>query len=342
MKRIFVPLSLVLVVFITYVVVEVVADPQSRRMPAAAPANYDSLSACEKQTVLWSEIEKSAHDTKNLPAFKKFGLLEILGLAAQELSTKNQNYSDFAPTGWKKYLHARGAIAKVKMVPGNHSYTGVFEGTDCALIRLSLTYKVTGSRPVAPGLALKVLRTDQPSANVSALVALNGQGKDFNFFKNPMSNIVPMGSSFGEKWVHAIFKSYSDYPEELRVDDMATYDSAGNKAATVVAPRQLIFVPNQELGFSSAEHDIREDLLSIPSGTILYKVYAVNQRLKDYDYSKYSLNDLPNFLQDAQFVADIVTTSPFIASEFGDFGILFRHQIRPSSKEYSSPTSISD
>ncbi len=293
------------------------------------PDNYESLSACAKQEIIWKQIQETKH--KKLPPFSELGLKEVFGMAMQELSLKAGKRSDFAPKGWKKYIHKRGAVAKVKFIPLNQSeYTGVFRGAECGLIRLSVTYKpdVNDKKPVAPGLALKVFRNNIYSANISALYTLMGQGNDYNFFKNPLSNIVPKGKSIGERVIHEIFKKASKYPEELRVNDMAAVTIEGKLEKGLVTPRQLFFVPNEELNFSSKPHDIREDFLKIKEGTSLYKVYALPQKFRSFDYSKYKISDIKKFVGNSELIGEIVTTSEFIASEFGDQGIFFKHQVR--------------
>ena len=302
-------------------------DNEPLRTPASIPSNYESMSACEKQEVLWSKIQTSVH--KDLPDYQKLGLFQIIGMAKQEVAIKGKHYSDFAPQGWKKFLHRRGAIAKIKITPVSDKYSGIFQGADCGLLRLSLTYKTEGSRPVAPGLALKLLRDGTFSANISALVSLDGQGKEFNFFKFPMSNIVPIGEDFGQKLVHGIFSKASKYPEELLLNDMAATNSHGEKSSVTVAPRQLFFIPGPGLKFSSADHDVREDFLSINESTVIYKVYALTQKLHDYNYYYYTSEIASEFLKEAEHIADITTTSEFLASDFGDDGIFFRHQLRP-------------
>jgi len=250
-------------------------------------------------------------------------------MSLQEIGLKGSYYSDVAPAKWKKYLHRRGALAKVKIVSSETKYSGIFQGAECALLRLSLTYRVTGSRPVAPGLALKVLRDGTASANISALVSLDGQDKDFNFFKNPMSNIVPTGNSLGQKLVHKIFRKVSKYPEELLASDMALIDASGVKAEAVKSPRQIFFVPARALTASSEEHDVREDFVKIPEGTLIYKIMAVSDKHQDFDYAEYSDEKVQELLKDSEHVADIVTTSEFVTSSFGDEGLFFRHQLRP-------------
>lgn len=310
-----------------YLVSEYEPEFTQARAPASIPENYESLKACQKQDVLWEQALASEY--QELPAYRKFGLLQLIGMSVQAIGTKGTLHADVSPSGWKKYLHRRGSLAKVKIVNKQEKYSGIFKGAECALLRLSLTYKVTGSRPVAPGLALKVLRDGVPSANISALVSLDGQEKDFNFFKNPMSNIVPTGNSLGQKLVHKIFRKVSKYPEELLASDMALIDESGLKEKLVVSPRQIFFVPSKGISSDSEEHEVREDFAKIPEGTVIYKIYAVSERYKDFDYADYSKEKVQEFLKDSEHIGDIVTTSQFVSSQFGDDGIFFRHQLRP-------------
>jgi hypothetical protein len=290
-------------------------------------SGYDQLSACQKQEVLWSKIKATTH--QSLPKLHKFGFPQLFGMTVQELKIKEERHADFAPKGWKKFLHRRGAMAKVKFIPTEENkYTGIFASADCALIRLSLTYRPKGKRDVAPGLALKVLRDKHHSANLSALYTLEGQNKDFNFFKNPLSNIVPLGDSLGLKVVHSLFRKVSRYPEEILLEDMAAVSEQGDKSKNPAAPRQLFFVPNPNLNFSSAEHDVRQDFLSIAAGTSLYKVFAVSDDKKKFDYQEYQKSDISKFLDDSIQIGEVITTSEFVASEFGDTGIFFRHELR--------------
>ncbi len=291
------------------------------------PKDYEKLGACEKQDFLWKEIEGSKHE--KLPKFEKMNVFKLVGMGFQSMTKKVEHAYDVAPDDWKKYLHRRGAVAKVKIVANPESnFTGVFKGAECGLLRLSLTYKPTKKRDVAPGLALKVLRDKMPSANISALYTLKGQGKDYNFFKNPLSNIVPIGSDIGLKLVHSIFKRVTAYPEQLGAKDMASFDSKGNKSASVNSPKQIFFVPTDAISkkYSDKKHDVREDFLTIDSGTVLYKIYSVDSVHKDFNYHDYSIGKMEEFLKDSTEIGEVVMTSPFIASEFGDTKIFFKHQ----------------
>lgn len=327
MKKIVIASFLILSVAVVAILV-LDSKSENPRIPASTPANYQALKACEKQDILWEKVQTSIY--KDLPEYKKMGLPQLIAMGMQELEVKGSLNSDFSPEGWKKYLHRRGVLAKVKIVPTNNKYSGVFQGAECAFLRLSLTYKAGASKPVAPGLALKILRDGTYSANVSALVSLEGQEKDFNFFKNPMSNIVPISSKFGQKLVHGVFSKVTHYPEELVLNDMAEISSQGEKVASAASPRQLFFVPGESVrGFSSKEHDVREDLLKIPEGTVVYHIFALSDKYANFDYSTYTPEMASSFLKESELVADIVSTSEFAASEFSDDGIFFRHQIRP-------------
>ncbi|MBO9667279.1 MAG: hypothetical protein J7501_10760 [Bdellovibrio sp.] len=309
-----------------FVFADFLTPASSPRLPASAPAQYESLKACDKQNVLWNEIQKTVY--KDLPDYRALGLRQIIGLSQQEISIKGQHLSDFAPKGWTKFLHGRASIAKIKVVPVTNKYSGMFQGVDCGLLRLSLTSEVTSSRPVAPGLALKVLRDGTYSTNISALVSLDGQGQDFNFFKYPMSNIVPIGTSFGQKIVHKIFLNASPYPEELAIKEFSEMDQKGHRVANPLSPRQVFFVPAKNLYFSSQEHDVRNDFAKVPTNTVIYQVRAVSDKFKNFDYSKYQPETVQAMLTDSEHIADIVTTSEFLSSSFGDDGIFFRHQLR--------------
>ncbi len=301
-------------------------------LQAGTLENYQNLKACEKQADLWQQVEASKYN--ELPKLSKLGLFQFLKMNFQKLTKKVALNSDVSPEGWKKFLHRRGAMAKVKIVPAkDQPYTGIFQGADCALLRLSLTYNPKGEKPVAPGLALKVLRDGVPSANISALYALDGQGKDYNFFKNSLSNIVPTGEDFGQKLMHKLFKKVTSYPEQLKVEDMAALDKHGESAENIVSPAQIFFVPNEKIQFESSEHEFRDDLLKVAVDSVVYRIYAMANIPSDFDYDDYSQEKAKEFLSQSQLIGEIITTSEFIASEFGDDGIFFRHEVHPKKDD---------
>lgn len=303
------------------------------------PLDYEKKEACEKRDILWEKVVATPYTSP--PKFAKFGVWQLIAMGVQEISKKKTRFSDVAPSGWKKYLHRRGSVAKVEIRSiGDHPYTGVFKGAECAILRLSLTYRPTKKRDVAPGLALKILRDGVDSANVSALYTLEGQDKNYNFFENPLSNIVPMGSGIGLKLVHSLFRSVSDYPEELVMKHFSEVDENGKKVSAPRWPRQIFFVPNPALSKVErrSEHDVRTDFELIKEGTSIYKIYALPDSEKDFDYSEYKREDIPKFVDKSVLIGEIVSKSEFLSSEFGDTGIFFRHELRAKTRsEYDDP-----
>ena len=58
---------------------------------------------------------------------------------------------------------------------GNHQYTGMFQGSDTGLIRLSVAAPVDKTGPLMiPSLAIKLLRDSYDSANVVAMPSMDG------------------------------------------------------------------------------------------------------------------------------------------------------------------------
>ncbi len=313
---------------------------------AASDDFFEKRSACEKQELLWNAIVNTQHQT--MPELATMGPGKLFAMSWQFISKKRDHIRDFAPPGWEKYLHKRGVIAKTKFIATNdHPFTGVFKGAECNLLRLSLTYRpeekpgwqtfmskkdpdeIPMKRGFAPGLAWKVFRDAEPSVNISALYTLDGQNRNYNFMANPLSNIVPRSYSIGLKISRKIFSRITSYPEELLVNEFAEKTPTGEAVDKPIAPRQIFFVPNPKIQFSDEEHDFREDFLELPAGTELYTVIAASADQDDFPYGNYKTEDISTFVSNGTEIGKIVTQSEFLASEFGDTGIFFRHEVRP-------------
>jgi len=302
------------------------------RIPANVvelPAHYEALPGCEKQAFLWNLTESTRHPT--LPPFQKLGPSQVLKMQLQSVLPKMDAKSDVAPPGWIKYLHAVGSVAKFSLEPVMGSpYTGLFRGTKCGLIRLSLTYNpVNGSKSegVAPGAALKFFVDGASSANFSALVSLRPQGDNFNFFEHSLSNIVPPWSNFGARVVHKIFSAVTKYPERLGLRELGETTDTGQREAQVVAPQQVFLVPTKGVSalFAKEMHDVREDFHSLREGEVLYELHAIDPS-QNIDYDHYSEADKAAVQAKAVHVANVVLRSGFVSSAFGDAGLFFRHQ----------------
>ncbi|MEH2071469.1 MAG: hypothetical protein V7K47_25520 [Nostoc sp.] len=277
------------------------------------PDDYQSWKAAEKQDFLWnSRILQSKYD--ELPTLRK---IDIVSLFFTALKTKMARQLDEVPNDWEKAIHARGTVAKIKFIPTNNTlFTGLFKGADYGVLRLSLTGNPS-DRGFAPGLALKLFVDENPSGNFSALVSLVGQGKNYNFFANELSNIVPVAKSFGPLLTNLIFSRVTKYPTKLYLENLAEIDQHGQKASKVYYPAQVFLVPNPNIKFpESPPHDFRNDLATIPSGTSLYTVYGVIPE---------EATEQNDNRQKAK-IGYIETTSEFVSSFYGDSQLFFRHQ----------------
>jgi len=71
-----------------------------------------------------------------------------------------------------KPIHPVGVIGKVSLVSdGNHPFTGIFEGADSGILRLSSAWEPTTFhvKPMEPGMGLKFVRSGVDSANLVAV-----------------------------------------------------------------------------------------------------------------------------------------------------------------------------
>ena len=183
--------------------------------------------------------------------------------------------------GCNKPIHPRGALAKVKFVPSSgHDFTGLFQGADHGLLRLSVTGDPS-DRGFAPGLALKLFVDGKRSENVSALYTLSGQGDNHNIFANELSNYVQaeVNETLGTT---TLFSLVSSKPTLLVMSDMAKVNQDGSTVGSAKTPSQIYFVPNSSLknSTSAAPHDFRDDLAAIPAGTKVYDVYGTTKSIR--------------------------------------------------------------
>ncbi len=280
------------------------------------PSDYQSWSAQKKQEFLWEDrILKSQYDF--LPPLQK---IDVMGLLLTALRKKMDRQSDEAPVNWKKAIHAHGSVAKVKLIPTDGTpFTGLFQGADYGLLRLSLTGD-PGDRDVAPGLALKLLVDGTHSENMSALVSLTGQGQNYNFFAHEFSNIVPVVNQVGPKLINLIFRRVTRFPTKLSLQDWSSVNQGGIPVPNPCSPTQIFLVPNPAIHFpETPPHDFREDVFQIPSGTRLFSLYAAHP-------TDANTTDPSALRHQAQCIGYLETTSEFVASFYGDRRLFFRHQ----------------
>ncbi len=289
------------------------------------PDDYESWGSCEKQQHLWvNGAMRTEYAANDMPALEN---IDVLGLINRILWDKVNNQVDVAPPGYEKPLHAHGVMAKVAFTAEENSpYTGLFQGSDCGLMRLSVTGN-PDDKGFAPGLAWKSFVDGKPSENVSALYTLSGQGDNHNFFANELSQYVSpeANETFATS---ALFSSVTSKPTRLMVDAFADVNQDGSAAASANSPTQIYFVPSNEVKglFSSDAHDFRQDLITLPQGTKVYDVYATSKTIKYSVIPYFNKRYANDRRDDAQKIGEITLTSEFTSSAFGDNGVFFKHQ----------------
>ncbi len=289
------------------------------------PADYDKWPAQAKQDHLWINGAMRTQYTTTMPAIPK---VDVGGLISSILTKKVKDRTDVAPAGYKKPIHPHGAMAKVKFVPVANTlgYTGLFKGTNHGLLRLSVTGD-PADRGFAPGLALKLFVDGQPSQNVSALYTLSGQGTNYNFFANELSNYVSpeINETLGTT---ALFSAVSTKPTLLVMSDMAKVNQNGTAVTTPKTPTQIYFVPRTEVKslFATTPHDFRYDLTKLNLGTKVYDVYATSAEIKTSIIPSTNQTYAAQRRSSAKKIGEIELTSPMIVSAFGDTGVFFKHQ----------------
>jgi hypothetical protein len=295
------------------------------------PDGYQSLEGCRKRDLLWERVTKSRHE--KLPEFRK---VDPVGLVINFLKDKMNVESDQAPNGYRKAIHAVGTVAKVRYSSlGSHDLDGLFADTDvCGLLRLSLTSK---PGDVAPGLAFKLFVDGQPSANVSALVALDGQGSDHNFFAQEMTNVVASSKKLSGKFSSGLFSLVSKHPRKISVSRFAALGKAGRNSMKLRYPYQVYFVPPKSLQdrFVSKEHNVLEDLVKLNpsflsgSNDVVYELWAVvpkDNGPSERDSNLEAMARNPNeYRTRAKRIGAIKLESEMVSSSYGDSALFFKH-----------------
>ncbi|HCP21037.1 MAG TPA: peroxidase [Marinobacter hydrocarbonoclasticus] len=289
------------------------------------PAEYESWSAEQKQMHLWvNGAVRTEYNEGELPAQQD---VDVGGLISKVLWDKVKVDSDVAPTGYEKPIHPQAVMGRVQFnATSGHGFTGLFEGADHGLLRLSVTGDPQ-ERGFAPGMALKLFVDGQPSRNVSALYTLSGQGDNHNFFANELSNYVSpeLNDSLGST---ILFSLVTTKPTRLMVNDFSEVTQRGEAVSDPKAPSQVYFVPNPELTthFPREPHDFRESLMTLTEGTKLYDVYATDRDIRTSIFPSRNRRLAEERRNSARKVGELVLTSDMIASQFGDNGVFFKHE----------------
>jgi len=281
-----------------------------------ADKEYESQRADAKLDFLWSNI--AADNTPGPPPNPVVAFTE-------SVQTSFDRFSDFMPRGRVKVIHGQGAVCKFKMEMNSSSpYTGVLKKGNVArgLIRMgsALPVDAKSKSGVVPGLGIKFMRSNVPSANFVALYSLSAlPDNDYNFMAKTLSNHLPPAQGIGANALAKKFTQKSGCPTMVGLSDICKYDIDGSltPAAKLVFPFELR-LDSKEKQFPSTPIDgnqLLKQLSSIPANTNLFEVSAF------FD-PKHAQSGEP-----AAILGTMVTDGPCVLSKFGDENLFFKHQL---------------
>jgi len=286
--------------------------------------SYLALPAKKKMERLWANCMQVQRPGQWISPWEVFGI--FLAPMCPSFTTQGDEMPRVQYR--KKFLHdAHGAVGQVEWRNhGDHPFTGIFEGATQGIVRFSLAGKPKNDR-IVPGMGLKFLRDGVDSANLVAMFSLQGQ-KSWNFFKNDFTTIIPKSPGEKFKLFETKFAQGSSYINSNSVLGFSQYGELGNKVVHPKFPFMLRFSPNRKFTFSDEYvHPILEDLKSIPEGSTLYKIWALDRPVELGGMEKH--------------IGDLVLVSNMIASQWADKHLFFRHhdmahsvKIFPKWKKY--------
>lgn len=285
----------------------------SAHSQAADP--YQTLTALEKQQIVWQKISSQPYAT--LPPMTFFSADDWKALhaariarAASSLGKSFDHVSDEMPEGRVKMIHAYGSAALVEFVADKaHPFTGLFKSGALGLVRLSLGTPMASTGNFVPGMAIKLFVDGVPSKNMHVMQTLEGQGDNRDFFKHTFTNKLPEAASRATKIGAGHFGGFVENPIFLKVDHVASVQANGTREEDVVAPYQLFFRP-ADVHLPEGAADFRAELAKVPPGSKLYDVFAA--------YSQYTKTRV--------FIGTLVTRSNFVSSEYSDKVLYFQHE----------------
>jgi hypothetical protein len=195
--------------------------------------------AKDKKAALWAKILGDQSEGKWPSQAKIF---------TEWMSPTFETPGDEMPSDRTKYIHSVGATGMVKFVKkGDAKYTGIFEGAEHCIIRLSSAAEPSSSQPLAPGMGLKCLRDGQDSGNLVSMFGVAGQPGDWNFFSNDFVTHIPPASGVALNLLGAKFASYTNFIQSVGMSDMARYNEAGDMYKEPIFPFSLRFAPHRSV-----------------------------------------------------------------------------------------------
>lgn len=264
------------------------------------PGTKSSSAARRFQTLLASiKADKTSQEF--------FGGLSILtGVRGESVIHSMEMEHDVFPYPRKKFIRPVGVVAPVAFRSyGNHSYTGIFKGSELGIVRLSLSLEPKDS--FAPGIALKFLRENKPSANFFGFTNFEGQScSEKNFFKYDMYTNVPPATG-SAKLVPDKFRQASGCHQMVGLSDVA--DEFNGQEPNF--PFDITFSGIPDVEFSCGDKGAAgwANLGKLQKGSRLMELKA---------------SWFPGYA--AKPIGELILLDSLTTSKFGDEQLFFRHQ----------------
>ncbi len=277
---------------------------------------YQNMTRANKTSKIWKRV------TEDLTPYGWYGILAQLQMFFEDVSVTLQYESDSFPPGRKKLLHSVGNVGLVEFIaekdPKINPYTGIFKGSDHAILRFSLVQKPDETKVqsegavdnYSTGFGLKFLRNKVHSGNTLAMISPNGQAS-WNWFKYEISNHIPEPLGILPKIQFIKFGEATQFTTMIGLLDVAKYDQEGNEVEKPIFPYKITFRPSKEVSNLFPDffnQTYTEQLKQIPKNIKLYDVLAMEKPSTE-----------------AVKIGSLYGRSKFVTSKWGDTSLFFRH-----------------
>ena len=159
--------------------------------------------------------------------------------------------ADELPQNRPKINHSQGTVARVSWEDlGGHPYTGLYQGSEMGLIRLSEGNFILPEAPgLTPTLAIKFLRDGMESVNHLANTNFE-PSSSWNFFAQDFLSHIPLFTDeCAQDSIEAKFAETTRRVGSVGLAEFARFNTDGSRIADddMEFPFEITFVPNQAL-----------------------------------------------------------------------------------------------
>jgi len=275
--------------------------------------DYTALSWEAKQAQMWTNI-LSDNSTAPLP--------NQAGIMTESVQTSFEDEWDVMPAGRLKYIHSNGVVCPFVVNIQNSPFTGIFQNGEAhGLMRLGSAAPLSEEDGVTPGAGVKFFRSGKSSANFVILHTLGPLNDgNHNFFAAPLRNHIPEDAPMALIPAALKFCQAQSCPTKVGLSDVCTYDQDGNKAANVVFPFKVSFVPTGEIMFREEYSESGAFLKQFEDLDVGTTLYTLKGHLNPDD-------------DEGITMGNVVTTEKCVTSLYGDTKLFFKHQYINEDKD---------